>query len=56
MTLYICLIHNVQPEMVKHGIHLGLVRIMACTYRVQVVLLEHYYVRKHRLQRYGTTV
>ena len=49
MTLHIGLVHTVQSIIVEHGIHLGLARIVAGTYHVDIGLLHHRHVFEHGL-------
>ena len=54
MVLVVSLVTAVQPVIVEHCIHTGIIGIMACTYGVDIVLLHHDDIPEHTFNRYGT--
>ena len=56
MTLNVSFIHHVQTIIIKHGIHLGLTRIMTGTYRIHIGLLHHRNVLQHGRHIDTTTI
>ena len=55
MTFNVGFVHDVDAEMVEHGIHLGLIGIVAGAQGVDVVLLEHGHILEHSLHVDGAT-
>ena len=49
MTLYICFVHYIEAIVIVQCVHLGVVRIMARTDRIQVIAFEKQYILDHRL-------
>ena len=52
----VSLVAAVQTVVVEHCVHLGSVRVVACTYSVDVVLLHENYILQHRLSCNGTAI
>ena len=56
MALHVGLIHHIEAQSVHHGVHLRLARIVGRAYRVDIGLLHHPHVLKHRLHVDGPSV
>ena len=53
VTLDVRFIHDIDSEKVGYRIHFRVIRIVACTYCVDVETLEHQHVLDHTLGRNG---
>ena len=56
MVFEVCLVNDVQSVMVVHGIHPGIVGVVACAHGIDVVLLHESDIAQHRFVAHCSAV